>query len=288
MINGEIVNSPVNCNLEENNMPAPTSALAILGTQTVTDIVTAVKMVPVMKKEDYDFLMEKSEHLGLVMEKTWMWRTDFQKRSIVNDLSHPTLHSKFHQAILEQKVQFDQALYLAKDFEEKKLQVEELECDLEELKENTELSEKRKDIKSRKIKMDLQFAQYQLNNMQIAMNYRMSEVRGWQQIEEELIDAMRAEGYSDEEIWQKDSGEVEELFFRSMNNLQGIQKTTDGGEYNNLISVAVYAYEQAKEANLLEFFKTKPLYTDTIANSVDFIERFISNRSDAARRSRQM
>jgi hypothetical protein len=71
-----------------------------------------------MKPEDTQFLMDNSQHLGLVMEKTFMWRTNFQKRSIINDVNHPTNHSKFHQAILEQKVQFDQTLYLAKEFED--------------------------------------------------------------------------------------------------------------------------------------------------------------------------
>lgn len=253
-----------------------TQALAILGEQTVTDIVSAVKNTAIMKTEDYNFLMENSEHLGLVMEKTFMWRTDFQKRSIVNDLNHPTLHSKFHQAILEQKVQFDQTLYLAKEFEDKKLEVEELECDLEEVDLDDTISKKRKDIKRRKITLDLQFAQYMLNNMKIAMDYRMSEVRGWQEIENELIDLMHQQGYTDEEIWQRDYNEVEELFFRSMNNLQGISKTTDGGEYNNLISIAVYAYKQARDANLLEAFKNKPLFTDIIKDSVIFIEEFMA------------
>lgn len=257
------------------------NALAVLGQTTVTDIVNSVKTTAIMKPEDTKFLMDHSEHLGHVMEKTFMWRTDFQKLSIVNDIAHPTNHSKFHQAILEQKVQFDQTLYLAKDFEDKKLEVQELECDLEELQNDTTLSEKRKAIKARKITLNLQFAQYQLNNMKISMEYRMAEVRGWQTIEEDLINKMHAEGLSDEEIWQRDFGEIEELFFRSMNNLPGIQNSTDGGERNNLISIAIYAYEQARDANLLDSFKKKMGYTLTVAESVNFIENLLAEKANA-------
>lgn len=254
-----------------------TSILAPIGTNTVSNIVEAVRNLPIMKEEDTAFLMEHSEHLGMVMENTFMWRTDGQKRSIINDLQHPTIHSKFHQAILEQKVQFDQAMYLAKDFEVRKLELEEKQCDLEDLdKDDLEHPEniKRNDIKRRKLALELNFMQYELKQMQISMKYRMAEVKGWQAIEEDLMGIMKEAGLSDEEIWHKDASEIEDLFFFTMNNLQGIAKTTDGGEYNNLVSLAAFAYKQALEANLLEGFKQKAEIGKMlpVLNSITFIE----------------
>lgn len=270
------------------------NTLIPIGQRTVSDIVEAVKQLPIIKEEDAKFLAEHTEHLGKVMEKTYIWRTDNQKRSIINDLQFPTLHSKFHQSILEQKVQFDQAMYLAKDFEMKKLEIEELQCDLEDLDEEEnsyenyeddqygeyeeKSSKKRRDIKRRKIMLDISFKQYELKQMQINMHYRMSEIKGWQGIEDELLEKLRAEGVSEEDIWNKDRGEIISTFFVAMNRLQGIQKTTDSGEFNNLISIAVYAYNTAKQAGLLDELKNQ--LNDRQLGSLSFVESYIRNSNN--------
>ena len=96
-------------------------------------VLNTVKSVSVFKPEDIGFLVEHKDHLWKVMEKSYIWRTPMQKMSIVSDNYCPTLHSKFHQTLAEQKVQFDQAMYLAKEYEEKKLGIEELELVLDEI-----------------------------------------------------------------------------------------------------------------------------------------------------------
>lgn len=226
------------------------STLTVIGNETVSGIIEAVKSLPVLKEDDVKFLQENSKHLAQVLEKTQMWRTDTQKASIINDIHFPTNHAKFHQAMLEQKVQFDQAMYLAKDFELKKLEIEELECDLEELGDS-----KRDDIKRRKIQIELQFKQYELKNMQIAMHYRMDEVKGWQRIENELLKELRESGMDEESIWSKDQGEMKAMFLMSLSNLQALPHTTDSAERSNLISLAIFTFKNAKRAGLLEEFK---------------------------------
>lgn len=210
--------------------------------ELLSEIFGALKDVQVFKEDDFNFLIEHKEHLAAVFENVHMWRTDTQKRSIISDAYHPTLHSKFHQAICEQKVQTDQAFYLAKDFEMKKLEIEELLIDLEELG-NTprdEVNRKRKQI-------EIQFKQYELKQIQIAMNYRMSEIKGWQQLEEQLLEAMRAEGMDEETIWNKNAGEIEFMFFQFLTNLQGLKNSTDGAEAHNLVALAKFGVQQAKE-----------------------------------------
>lgn len=214
---------------------------------TLTGILTTAQNMQVVKPEDHKFLVEHKEHLNKVFAYTYMWRTDMQKRSIVSDNYHPTLHSKFHQAILEQKVQLDQAFYLAKDFEMKKLDIEELMCDLEELGDT-----KRDEIKKKKLQIEIQFKQYELSQLQTAMYYRMSEVKGWQKIEEDLLDLMRQRGIDEESIWSKDAGEIEDMFFSFLTNLYGLKHSTDGGEANNLVALAKFAVQQAKEAGIFE------------------------------------
>lgn len=235
-----------------NNLPA------LMGQKAVSDIIEAVKELPILKKEDVHFLQEKSQHLAAVLEKTHIWRTDVQKYSIINDYHFPTVHAKFHQAMLEQKVQFDQAMYLAKDFELKKLEVQELQCDLEDLTDPNRNADYRRDgIKRKKLEIEIQFKTYELNQMQIAMQYRMSEIKGWQDIQERLLTDLREAGVPEEEIWSKNSGEITSMFFSSLNNLQQLPATTDSAERGNLISIAVFSYNAVKHAGLLESLRQK-------------------------------
>ena len=254
--------------MTENN-----SVVLLDNNQTVASIINAVKSVPVMKEEDFHFLQEKAEHIQNVLNCTYMWRTDLQKESIINDLDFPTIHAKFHQCILEQKVQFDQTMYLAKDFENLKLDMELLECDLEELAPVGE--NKRDDIKRRRIELDIKFKQYELDQMRIAMNYRMAEVKGWQAIEERLLETMRNNGISEEEIWNKNTGEIKSMFFTALNKVKGLGGNTENstGEFNNIVAFAVYAYKTAKTAGMLEELISE---CNTVQlNSLNFIKQFV-------------
>ena len=218
--------------------------------KAVNSIVSTVKRMPVIKKEDYQFLVEHQKHLAAVMENTFQWRTDTQKKSIISDVYFPTAHAKFHQSILEQKVQFDQAMYLAKDFELKKLEVEELECDIEDLGVS-----RRDDITRRKKLLEIQFKNYELKQMQISMGYRMKEVKGWQAILDSLLKVMNEAGIPEEEIWSKGKGDIIAMFFQSLTNLQGLKTCTDSGERTNLIALAAFSVKQIISANLLESLK---------------------------------
>ena len=221
--------------------------LPVLGVETVSEIIEAVKDLPVLKSEDVLFLQEHAKHLARVMEKTHQWRTDVQKSSIVNDFHFPTTHAKFHQAMLEQKVQFEQAMYLAKDFEMRKLDLQELQYNIEDLG-----ADRRDAIKKKKLELDLKFKTYELNQMQISMKYRMEEIRGWQKIQEKLLEELRAAGVDEETIWSKDRGEMDNLFFMALNNLQNINAVTDSAERGNLLSMAMFSYKTAKQSGRLE------------------------------------
>lgn len=238
----------------------------LVGKETVTGVLDAVKNIPVLKPEDVNFLQEKSQHLAQVMERTQMWRTDMQKASIINDVHFPTAHAKFHQAMLEQKVQFDQAMYLAKDFEMKKLDIEEKELDLAELGDTP-----REEIHKRRLQVELQFMQYELKQMQIAMQYRMQEVKGWQALQEELLQQLRDSGMDEDSIWSKNDGELKAMFFLAMNNLQALPSTTDSAERSNLISLAIFSYQNAVRANLIDEFKKEA--SKPVLDSIAFIEK---------------
>ncbi len=228
--------------------------LPTIGNETVTDILKAVQSLPVMKAEDVAFLQEKSAHLANVLEKTHIWRTDAQKLSIVNDFHFPTLHAKFHQAMLEQKVQFEQTMYLARDFEMKKLEIAEVELDISILQGTKNA---RDQIKLARFELEAKFKTYELNQMRIAMHYRMEEVRGWQSIQEHLLAEMKKAGMTDEEIWSKNAADNEAMFFLALNNLQSLQATTDSAERGNIISLATHVYKNAVLSGTLDHYRSK-------------------------------
>jgi len=255
-----------------------TTEITEYSNKAISNILTHVKSLDVIDKKDLTFLQDNKKHLSTILEKSYMWRTDIQKESIVSDAYHPTLHSKFHQAILEQKVQFDQSLYLAKDFELKKLDLEGLLLDLEQLEqsisEDTENENlKYNDIERRKLEVDIQFKEYELQQMKIAMSYRMAEVKGWQKIVNELMVKMKNADMSDNDIWDKNEGEITSIFLQSLSNLQGIKSSTDGAERNNLIALALFSYNKVKEAGRLDELKAK---CDTLQlDSLNLIENSI-------------
>lgn len=239
-------------------MPETSTSLQLItSSENVSTLVQSVKNAPIMKEEDAKFLMTHTEHLGMVLDKSFMWRTDAQKRSILTDTDFPTLHSKFHQALLEQKVQFEQTMYLVREFEQLKLDIQLLECDLEELERETYKSEKRRKIEGDKIKLDMSYKRFELNQMQVQMNYRMAEIKGWQKIEEEIMDKLRASGMSDEEIWNKEEGEAQFLFLLALNKLTIALNTQDPDSIKAVIPLALFVYQEAQRSGKLDVYKAE-------------------------------
>lgn len=221
--------------------------------QPIDTALESISKFEILSKEDLQFLEEKKEHLQKVFQQTYIWRTQLQKESIISDYYHPTLHSKFHQAILEQKVQTEQLFYLLKDIQLKKIHLKEILLNIKEIESKQEITE-REEIELEKLYVERDFTLYELQQMRITVDYRMKEVKGWQQIQDNLIKKMKAEGKDDEYIWNKDLGEIEDFFFWTLNNYQGIKSSTDGGERNNLTALAVFAVKQAIELGLFETF----------------------------------
>jgi hypothetical protein len=221
-----------------------------LAKTAIKDVLETVRGIDVMPEADMKYLEEHKEHIAKVFQNTQIWRTDTQKQSIISDVYHPTVHGKFHQAILEQKVQADQLFVLAKDFELKKLDIEEKLLDLKDLKETP-----RDIIKGRRLEVELKYMHYELKQMQIAVKYRMDEIKGWKVIQDELLEQMKE--MPEDYIWSKNAGETEDMFFKFLTNMQGLRNTTDAGEYRNLLALATFAVKQAKTSGLFSELKAR-------------------------------
>src|SRR5271157_4389131 len=137
----------------------------------LTGMLAEVQSFQVIKPDDMKFLAEHKEHLTKVFTSVHQWRTDAQKESILFDEYYPSIHSKFHQAINEQRVQLDQAFYLAKDFEMKKLDIEELEAEIKEIGEkgHTHYHTTLEKIKIKKKQLEINFKMYELKQLEISM-----------------------------------------------------------------------------------------------------------------------
>lgn len=222
------------------------------------EMATLVKETNIISEEDAKFLADNVDHFKSIIEKSYMWRTMGQKLSIVSDGFHPTLHSKFHQAIIEAKVQFNETFRLAVDAEKAKLDVEDVELDLEEIEQRmkdldpTSIAFKKEDVLRRRKELELKEKAISLNNYKTAAYYRMREVKQWKEIQDDLYAKLKAEGKTDEEIWNKESAELEDQFFTFLNNLSGIPKSTSAAEVNNLVGLARYAVEQARQIGMLD------------------------------------
>lgn len=256
-----------------------------LRSNQVDNMLEVVKNTEIMTPEHGKFLAEHKGHLQNVVTKTHMWRTEGQHRSILSDTYHPTTHGKFQQAILEQKVFLTEATRLAKDFEKLKIETrklflnkEEKELELDQLitakaepikttlnlvesipadpykRAKEELRIRRLEAEIDEIDIDIKAKQMELNDCKIAMTYRMKEVMSWQNLQSDLMAQLALEGYSEEEMFDKQAGEIEYQFFWGLNNYQGITVTKDGAEKVNLIALARHGVEQAIKANKFDVF----------------------------------
>ncbi len=224
------------------------------------NMIEYVQNFQIMTPEDKKFWLENKERIQSVCTKTFMWRTNTQKRSILSDDYHPTLHSKFHQCILENKVFIEQSIVLAKEFEKTKLDMELLQVEIEEIEEkisNSPLNKfeiKKLEIELKRKRLELGHKVLELQQYKVQMEYRMKENKEWKVLEDELIEEMKKMGLSEEEIWNKEYGEIEHLFYWSLNNLKALYlgKIQDSAEVNNLVALARFSINRAKDIGIFD------------------------------------
>lgn len=230
------------------------------------NLVTVVTKTNIMTPEDKKFFIENTERWGMVQQNCHIWRTNTEKKSILSEL--PTTHLKFHQALLENKVFIDETVRLAKEAEIQKLDAEELYVDIENLK--SEISElenekagyqeedikykkisyeiRKKDIELRKKTVELQEKAYQIQQSAIAMKYRVDELKDWKTFEDEMINEMKSQGLSEEEIWDKNSAQLQGYFYLFLTKYNSVKSSTDSGEVHNLTYLAKFAVEEVIKA----------------------------------------
>ena len=227
------------------------------------NLVAMTTKTNIMTTEDKKFFLDNTDRWQMVQQNCHTWRTKTEKRSILSEM--PTTHLQFHQAILENKVFVDETVRLAKDAEILKLDTEDLYVDIENLKDKiSDLEEERlshaedskeyknisyqirkADIEIRKKTVEMQEKAYQIQQSAIAMKYRVDELKDWKAFEDEMIEKMKSEGLSEEDIWNKDSAQKEGYFYLFLTKFSAVQSSTDSGEVHNLTYLAKFAVSEA-------------------------------------------
>jgi hypothetical protein len=154
----------------------------------------AVATAGVLQPEALEQLQALAPELTNTWEKQQRWRTETEARvSVLGDYQHPTLASKYWQAVCEQGVFTEQLVHLAFDYRVKSeeraiLQAEEALLRVEAEQAGTSLVQRslltaRANIKA----IEAERALYLLREMQLAAKDRLRELAMWSNLKAEVV-----------------------------------------------------------------------------------------------------
>jgi hypothetical protein len=247
-----------------------TSLVDMSDVHTAKNTMQAIVRHDVIRPQDKQFFLDNMERWNDVSTKTHIWRTFSEKKSILSEL--PTTHLRFHQAILENKVFYEQTLLLDKEAKMTKLEAEELYVDIENLQDNIkELQEnlentiedskeyrqlnyqiRKKDIELRKKLTELHEKAMAIKNQENQMLYRIDELRDWKRMEDSMIEEMKSQGMTEEEIYNKNKSQESGNFFLFLTKYSAVKQSKDTGEINNLTYLAQFYVDESIKDNKFE------------------------------------
>jgi hypothetical protein len=145
--------------------------------------INKIRATNVLDTKDFKKISLITSELQRTFEVNQIWRTETEMRySVLNDTSFPTPASKYWQCIREQTVFYQNLIYLACEYEEKQGELELLEIDLDELKQD-----KSKRVNARrKIKQSqINRIKFTLMEMRLQGHDRVREIELWEKLKEE-------------------------------------------------------------------------------------------------------
>jgi len=157
--------------------------------------IDVLRNTELIKSEDFEFLYDHIDQY----EKRFKTRGLFRSKTemiagVLNDSEHPTVDSKYWQAIGEQNVHLTELITLS--YEAKKLEADNelLEAEIEELVEKIEnlkncakiISAKKSEAKLKKKRIELAQSQFNMTQQRKTAQERLREIKTWEGIIEEL------------------------------------------------------------------------------------------------------
>tara|TARA_X000001388_G_scaffold69148_1_gene57467 strand:+ start:2104 stop:2784 length:681 start_codon:yes stop_codon:yes gene_type:complete len=205
------------------------------------------KINPLIPKDDYllKILPEKDvkdfKSMASELQDTWrkkqMFRTETEMRvSVLDDIRHPTLASKYWQAVREQNVFFEQLIYLSFDYRKNDVKIKQLQ---------RKIKEEKDDLKIELFNIDLEQKVFDKATMELTAKDRMRELRLWSQLKDELI--KEDPNFDTENV---NSHQKESLPKRLEKTWQFFDKSRDPGGAKNIASQLVTAHRLQKKGEL--------------------------------------
>ena len=145
--------------------------------------VTKIRDVSILESDDMTSISKLTDELQRVFEVKQIWRTETEMRfSVLNDVSFPSVASKYYQCLREQNVFWEQLVQVSCDYQKTQGELELLEIDFDEIKGTDKKANAMRKIKDADIKQK----QFALMNMRLQAHDRVREIKLWEKLKIEL------------------------------------------------------------------------------------------------------
>jgi len=144
-----------------------------------------------LSKEDTNYISNNVAELQKNWDKKQSWRTETEMRvSVLQDLKHPTIASKYWQCIREQSTFYESLVHLSFKYRRALVDKEEILNKIEEIeqKQIKKISKKRS-FKLSRLYIGLEEVEFSLVHDIKDARERMRELRLWDKIMKELVEA---------------------------------------------------------------------------------------------------
>ena len=143
-----------------------------------------INEVDLLVKKDFDIIKNMSESLEHTYKVKQIWRTECEMRyAVLDDTNFPTTSSKYWQIVREQDVFFTALVELSIDYQKAQGELELLEIEYDEIKNNTKKSQAQRKIKDADIKRQ----RFAITNMKLHAHDRVRELALWEKFKQEMV-----------------------------------------------------------------------------------------------------
>lgn len=116
---------------------------------------------------------------------------EFIGSTILNEVEYPLLESKMSQAAIEMKSRFNRLIDAQYDLEKTKLEIEELDIQIDELEKDEKISEARKQNGIKKFQLEKKIKGYRYNSLKQSMGDSFKEFINWKETLDNLLEQMQ-------------------------------------------------------------------------------------------------
>ena len=179
-------------------------------------------IVDLLTETQLSDLQALSAEIDTAWQNQTIWRTYTEATtSVLNDLKFPTKAAKYHQAIREQLVFWENLVMLSFDFREAQIDLTEVN---ENLKTADGFEKQRQEVKRDRLLFNIE-------GMRLQAKERIREIKMWSQIKKDLNDGSF-------DTANKDTDQLLGLTLRYIRELPAAQKSKNAGEAINIVGQA--------------------------------------------------